>query len=73
MDNINAKFYIQSNGLFLKTIPEKYLHRIDKMLISIDGNKERTDYNRGKGIYDAVISNIKNIREKNIKEKSLQE
>ncbi|MEK6824201.1 MAG: TIGR04084 family radical SAM/SPASM domain-containing protein [Nanoarchaeota archaeon] len=67
MDNINAKFYIQSNGLFLKTIPEKYLHRIDKMLISIDGNKERTDYNRGKGIYDAVISNIKNIREKKYK------
>ena len=44
------KFYIQSNGLFLKTIPEKYLHRIDKMLISIDGNKERTDYNRERNL-----------------------
>ena len=52
------KFYIQSNGLFLKTIPEKYLHRIDKMLISIDGNKEEQIIT-GKGIYDAVISNIK--------------
>ncbi len=64
MDNINAKFHIQSNGLLLKTIPEKYLHKIDKMLISIDGDKERTDYNRGNGVYDAVINNIKNIRKK---------
>lgn len=67
MDNINAKFYIQSNGLFLKTIPEKYLHKIGKMLISIDGDRKRTDFNRGKGIYDAVISNIKNIRKKGYK------
>ncbi len=67
MDNINAKFYIQTNGLTLKVIPEKYLHKIEKMLISIDGNKERTDFNRGKGIYDAVINNIKNIREKGYK------
>lgn len=73
IDNINAttggktKFYIQTNGLFLKTIPEKYLHKIGKMLVSIDGDMERTDFNRGKGIYDAVISNIKNIREKGYK------
>ncbi len=60
MDNINAKFHIQSNGLFLNSIPEKYLHKLNKMLISIDGDKERTDYNRGKGVYDAIITNIKN-------------
>ena len=52
MDAIDAKFYIQSNGLFLKLIPEKYLHKIGKMLISIDGDRSRTDFNRGKGIYD---------------------
>src|SRR3989344_459265 len=67
MDAIDAKFYIQSNGLFLKLIPEKYLHKIGKMLISIDGDRSRTDFNRGKGIYDRVISNIKNIREKGYK------
>ncbi len=74
MDSINAttaggktKFYIQTNGLSLKAIPEKYLHKIGKMLISIDGNKERTDFNRGKGVYDSVISNIKDIREKGYK------
>lgn len=63
----NIEFYIQTNGLTLKAIPEKYLHKIGKILVSIDGNKERTDFNRGKGIYDAVISNIKNIREKGYK------
>lgn len=67
IDNINAKFHIQSNGLFLKQIPDKYLHKIDKMLISIDGDKERTDFNRGKGIYDIVINNIKNIRKRGYK------
>ncbi len=74
MDSINAttaggktKFYIQTNGLSLKAIQKKYLHKIEKMLISIDGNKERTDFNRGKGIYNSVISNIKNIREKGYK------
>ncbi len=71
MDNLsdikNIKFYIQTNGLSLKAIPEKYLHKIGKMLISIDGDKNRTDFNRGKGVYDAVISNIKDIRKKGYK------
>lgn len=64
MDNIQSKFYLQTNGKLLPTIPEKYLKRISKILISIDGTKERTDKNREKGNYDLVLKNIKKIRKK---------
>jgi len=60
-------FCIQTNGFFLRNIPEKYLKKFSKMLVSIDGNKERTDSNRGKGTYDFVLKNIINIREKGFK------
>jgi putative peptide-modifying radical SAM enzyme len=37
------------------------------MLVSLDGTKDRTDSNKGKGSYDFIIKNIKNIREKGFK------
>jgi len=64
IDNIDAKFYIQTNGKLLDKLPEEYLKKISKILISIDGTKERTDKNRGEGTYDLVLENIKKIRKK---------
>lgn len=61
------KFCIQTNGFFLRNIPEEYLLKFSKMLVSMDGTKERTDLNRGKGTYDFVLDNIKKIREKGFK------
>ena len=62
MDNMNCKFGIQTNGLLLKKLPIEYLKRIDKMLVSIDGDEERTDNNRGRGVYRLVIKNLKELR-----------
>jgi len=62
MDAIHVPFRMQTNGKLLDQLPAKYLNRMDKILISIDGDKERTDYNKGEGTYDKVVSNIRYIR-----------
>lgn len=58
------KFCMQTNGKLLNEIPLIYLKKISKMLVSIDGDMGRTDYNRGLGTYDRVLKNIIEIREK---------
>lgn len=57
-----VKYRMQTNGMLLNEIPIEYLKKIDKILVSIDGTKERTDFNRGNGTYDKVIENINKIR-----------
>ena len=63
IDNVDAEFRMQTNGKLLDCLEIKYLKKISKILVSIDGTKERTDYNRGTGNYEKVIANIKKIRE----------
>lgn len=60
-------FQMQTNGKILDSVPSEHINKISKMLVSIDGNKERTDFNRGPGTYDKVIENIKKIRENGYK------
>lgn len=67
MDKINAPFRMQTNGKLLDRLDSSYVNRIDKILISLDGDKERTDYNRGEGTYDKVIENIKLIKKNGYK------
>ncbi|VVB82052.1 7-carboxy-7-deazaguanine synthase [uncultured archaeon] len=64
IDKIKVPFRIQTNGKLLNKIPFDYLDKIGKILISIDGNRERTDLNRGKGTYQRVIENINSIKQK---------
>ena len=64
LKDTNVKFRMQTNGILLDTLPIEYLEKISKILISIDGDKERTDKNRGEGTYDKVMGNIKKIKEK---------
>ncbi|MCX8192411.1 MAG: TIGR04084 family radical SAM/SPASM domain-containing protein [Nitrososphaeria archaeon] len=63
MDNLSAsRWVIQTNGLLLHTMDKSYLHRIDTILVSLDGRSRLTDKNRGRGVYEKVIENIKKIR-----------
>ena len=63
MDKIQAKhFTLQTNGLLLKQLPTKYLHKFSSILVSLDGDRNVTDTNRGKGVYDRVLDNIQDIR-----------
>jgi putative peptide-modifying radical SAM enzyme len=61
------KFYIQTNGKLLDEIPWIYINKMSKMLVSIDGDMRRTDYNRGLGTYEKVLKNIIDLRNKGYK------
>lgn len=64
IDNIDVPFRMQTNGKLLDKLPIEYLDKIGRILVSIDGDKERTDFNRGKGTYNLVMKNISEIKEK---------
>lgn len=57
-EKINLPFRMQTNAKLLNKLPIQYLKKIGKILVSIDGTKERTDYNKGQGTYDLVMKNI---------------
>ncbi|KYC45315.1 MAG: 7-carboxy-7-deazaguanine synthase [Candidatus Methanofastidiosum methylothiophilum] len=67
MDNIEVPYRMQTNGKLLGKLPIEYLKRIDKILVSIDGNKEKTDENRGKGTYKLLMKNVSLIKQKGYK------
>lgn len=58
----DVKYFMQTNGKLLNKLPKEFMHKFSRILISIDGDKERTDFNRGKGTYDLVMKNIELIR-----------
>jgi putative peptide-modifying radical SAM enzyme len=62
--NKKIKFCMQTNGKLLHEVPPEYIKKLSKILVSIDGFPDRTDYNRGKGNYEVVLKNIIWIREK---------
>ncbi len=63
MDAIPGRFVIQTNGLLLDKIEPDYLKKFHSILVSIDGTREATDGNRGKGVYDRIFRNIGLIRQ----------
>ena len=62
IDLIDVPFRMQTNAKLLDKLHPKYLNKIGKILISLDGTKERTDFNRGKGTFNLVMKNIENAR-----------
>jgi|YelNatPaOPRAMG01_1025707.scaffolds.fasta_scaffold05360_7 putative peptide-modifying radical SAM enzyme len=68
MDEIPAKrFILQTNGLLLNNLKEKYIKKLHTILVSIDGDEKLTDYYRGKGVYRKIIENIKLLNKKGFK------
>jgi len=67
VDEIKVPFRMQTNGKLLDKLPISYLKKIERILVSIDGDKERTDYNRGIGTYVKVIENLTNARKQGYK------
>lgn len=61
-ENTHVRFCMQTNGKSLHELPKEYMNRFSRILVSLDGDKERTDYNRGEGTYDKVLANLKLIR-----------
>ena len=67
MDQINAKFMLQTNGTLLKNLGEKYVKRLENVMFSIDGDEQTNDYFRGKGTYKKIIENVNWLRKINYK------
>jgi len=61
------KFCMQTNGKLLDKMPKEYMNKFSKILVSIDGDEQRTDFNRGKGTYNLVMKNLKLIRKNGFK------
>jgi putative peptide-modifying radical SAM enzyme len=66
MDTLDcvSHWTIQTNATHLDGMKKDYLRRISSILVSIDGRQKTTDVNRGKGIYDRVLTNCKIIRKR---------
>jgi putative peptide-modifying radical SAM enzyme len=56
------RFMMQTNGILLDRLPPEIIHRFVTILVSLDGKKELTDTNRGEGVYNRVMENVRNIR-----------
>lgn len=68
MDAVKVKnFCMQTNGKLLHTLGKEYMNRFNKILVSIDGSRKRTDFNRGKGTYNQVVKNLELIRKQGYK------
>ena len=68
MEEVSAEhFTLQTNGILLHTLKSEYLNRMDTILISIDGDKEITEINRGSGVFEQIKENIYNIRDRGFK------
>lgn len=63
----NAKYMVQTNGILLKSLPQKYINNFDTILVSIDGDECITNNYRGKDVYKKIIENIKKIKENGFK------
>jgi len=65
MDMLPAKtFLLHTNGTMLDRVPAEYLSRLHTISISIDGDRNLTDYYRGDGVYDLIAKNAAIAREK---------
>ncbi len=56
------RFMVQTNGLLLDRLPAEITNRFSTILVSLDGDRDLTDTNRGSGVYDRVIENLRKIR-----------
>ena len=60
MDNAPVKEYIiQTNAVLLNRLEPRYVNRFKSIFASIDGDRKTTDANRGEGVYDKVMANIR--------------
>ncbi|MBU7013482.1 MAG: TIGR04084 family radical SAM/SPASM domain-containing protein [Theionarchaea archaeon] len=61
MDSLDVPYRIQTNGLLLDRVPREYVKRVGRILVSLDGDRDRTDHNRGEHTFDTVMGNIRTI------------
>jgi len=59
MDTVPAgEYMIHTNGTLLDKLEPEYSNRLSTILVSIDGDRELTDQQRGRGTYKKIIQNL---------------
>jgi len=56
------RFMMQTNGLLLDRLAPGIIDQFNTILVSLDGRRELTDANRGNGVYDRVMKNVRDLR-----------
>jgi len=57
---------VNSNGLFINDKSINAVKKLDMVSVSLDGNKETTDYYRGQGVYGALLKNVEILKNHNV-------
>jgi putative peptide-modifying radical SAM enzyme len=57
-------YILHTNGLLLNEEISDILSELDVIFVSIDGEKELHDSNRGQGTFDTIIKNIEKIKQR---------
>lgn len=64
MDSVSCKgFMTQTNGLLLQGLGD-YVSKFHTILVSIDGDEEITDRNRGNGVYKRVMEKVEWLKKR---------
>lgn len=64
VDGIRGRFAVQTNGIFLDRLEPNLLQKLHTILVSVDGTEPVTDRERGKGVHQRVMQNVRVIRER---------
>lgn len=60
----DARFVLQTNASLLNKLPTENLRRMDTILVSVDGDADVTNLNRGKKAYERAVANAKDARDR---------
>ena len=63
VDGVRGRFTLQTNGTFLDRLKPHLRQKLHTILVSVDGTEPVTDRERGKGVYQRVMRNVRAIRE----------
>ncbi len=64
MESVSGRFMVQTNGIFLDRLEPEVLEKLHSVLVSIDGTRDTTDRERGRGVYDRVLQNVRLVRQR---------
>ena len=58
------RYQLQTNGTLLDKLPDRMLHKLSNILVSIDGGEQTTDGYRGRGVWRQVHKNVNHVRDR---------
>ncbi len=60
--DLGVSYALQTNGTLLYTLDDELLDKLSWIFVSIDGDREVTDKDRGAGVYDKIMQGLEYIK-----------